>query len=486
MKVLQSQKTHKFYINGKWLKAEDDSVMEVINPATNECIAHVTSGGQVEAELAVEAAANAFKDWSKRPAIERANFLMALYYKVLENQEELAYLVTLESGKPLMQSRMEVKNGAEYIRWNAEEARRIYGTTMESSDSQRRMQIKKAAVGPVAAITPWNFPFAMVARKLSPALAAGCTVVLKPSEETPLSAIKFFEIAEEVGFPKGVMNLVIGNPQVIGEVWLTDKRIRKITFTGSTAVGKMLYQKAANQVKRLSMELGGHAPIIVFEDCNIDKAIQQIVRSKFNNNGQTCISPNRIYVHESIIDHFTEEIGQAVKKLKVGDGTNDDSNVGPVINPDGLKKAESHVRDAIDKGAQIVTGGKRYDAEGCEKGFFFYPTVLKDVNETMKVAIEETFGPIAPILSFSSEAEVIEKANDTDYGLAAYLFTTDLSRAHRVSEMLEYGMVGVNDTVLSQVEGAFGGVKESGFGREGGPEALEDFLEQKFISTIIE
>ncbi|MBP2076040.1 NAD-dependent succinate-semialdehyde dehydrogenase [Oceanobacillus polygoni] len=486
MTVLQSQKTHRFYINGKWLKAEDDAVIEVINPATNECIANVTSGGEAEAKLAVEAAANAFKEWSRKPAVERANLLLSLYHKVLENHEELAYLVTLESGKPLMQSRMEVKNGAEYIRWNAEEARRIYGTTIESSDSQRRMQIKKEAVGPVAAITPWNFPFAMVARKLSPALAAGCTVALKPSEETPLSAIKFFEIAEEVGFPKGVMNLVIGNPQVIGEVWLTDKRIRKITFTGSTAVGKMLYQKAAKQVKRLSMELGGHAPIIVFEDCNVDKAVQQIVRSKFNNNGQTCISPNRIYVHESVIDHFTEEMGRAVKKFKVGDGTNEESNVGPVINPDGLKKAESHVRDAIDKGAQIVTGGKRYDAEGCEKGFFFYPTVLKDVNETMKVATEETFGPIAPILSFSSEAEVIEKANDTDYGLAAYLFTTDLSRAHRVSEMLEYGMVGVNDTVLSQVEGAFGGVKESGFGREGGPEALEDFLEKKFISTIIE
>ncbi|GAA0440292.1 NADP-dependent succinate-semialdehyde dehydrogenase [Lentibacillus halophilus] len=485
MTVLKSKKSCKLYIDGKWLEAKGDSTIEVINPATNENIAQISSGGQEEAELAVNAAASAFHDWSNKPAKERADLLWALYNKVLENQEELAKVMTLEAGKPLAQARGEVRNGAEYIRWNAEEARRIYGTTVESTDAQKRLQVKKGAVGPVAAITPWNFPFAMVARKLSPALAAGCTVVLKPSEETPISAMKFFELAEEVGFPKGVMNLVIGNPQTIGDVWLTDKRIKKITFTGSTNVGKMLYQKAANQVKRISMELGGHAPIIVFDDCDIDKAVQQILRSKLNNSGQTCVSPNRIYVQESIVDQFTEKLGQMAKNVKVGDGNKNDSEMGPVINQVGLQKIESHVKDAIDKGAEVVAGAKKYEEDGCENGFFYSPTVLKHVDESMTIANEETFGPVAPILSFTSDEEVIEKANDTDYGLAAYIFTTDLSRSHRVTEGLEYGMVGVNDTVLAQVEGAFGGVKESGFGREGGPDALDDFLEEKFITTII-
>lgn len=476
----------KLYIDGKWINAEGDATLEVINPATKEVIAEVTSGGKEEAKQAVDAASAAFKEWSKRPAVERADLLLALYNKLLEKQEEIARVITLEAGKPLMQAMGEVKNGAEYIRWNAEEARRIYGTTVESTDAQKRLQIKKEAVGPVAAITPWNFPFAMVTRKLSPALAAGCTVVLKPSEETPMSAVKLFELAEEVGFPKGVMNLVIGDPQPIGDVWLTDKRIKKITFTGSTKVGKMLYGRASDQVKRVSMELGGHAPMIVFEDCDMEKSIQQILKSKLNNSGQTCISPNRIYVQESIIDEFTEKLGEMAKNIKVGDGTKTDSDIGPVINAAGLKKVETHVNDAVEKGATVVAGGKRYTENSCENGFFYSPTVLKDVDESMIIANEETFGPVAPILSFTSEEEVIEKANDTDYGLAAYIFTTNLSRSHRVSEALEYGMVGVNDTVLAQVEGAFGGVKESGFGREGGPDALEDFLEKKFISTLID
>lgn len=473
----------KLYIDGKWINADGGSTLEVINPATKGVIAEVTSGRKEEAKLAVDAATAAFKDWSERPAVEKADLLLALYNKVLEKQEEIARVITLEAGKPLMQAMGEVKNGAEYIRWNAEEARRIYGTTVESSDAQKRLQIKKEAVGPVAAITPWNFPFAMVTRKVSPALAAGCTVVLKPSEETPMSAVKLFEIAEEVGFPKGVMNLVIGDPQPIGDVWLTDKRIKKVTFTGSTNVGKILYKRASDQVKRVSMELGGHAPIIVFDDCDMEKSIQQILKSKLNNSGQTCISPNRIYVQESIINEFTEKLGEMAKNIKIGDGTKSDSDIGPLINAAGLKKVETHVKDAVEKGATVVAGGKTYEEDGCENGFFYSPTVLKGVNESMIIANEETFGPVAPILSFTSDEEIIEIANDTDYGLAAYIFTRDLSRSHRVSEALEYGMVGVNDTVLAQVEGAFGGMKESGFGREGGPDALEDFLEKKFIST---
>jgi succinate-semialdehyde dehydrogenase/glutarate-semialdehyde dehydrogenase len=485
MKVQEKVTYSNFFINGAWEASKSNENIDVINPATGESIAQIPSGGSEEASAAVDAAANAFKEWSKTPAKERANLLLDLYYKILESKEEIAKIVTLESGKPLKQARMEVANGAEYIRWNAEEARRIYGTTMESAAPNKRLQLSKRAIGPVVAITPWNFPFSMVTRKLSPALAAGCTVALKPAEETPLSAIKFFEIAETVGFPKGVLNLVIGDAPAIGDTWLSDKRVRKITFTGSTAVGKMLYEKAAKQVKRVSMELGGHAPIIVFDDCDLEQAVQQIARSKFNNSGQTCICPNRIYVQESIIDEFTSKLKQFIQNLKVGNGENETSDVGPVINEQALQKAQDHVTEAVAKGAEVVIGGEKYNAPGCEDGFFYAPTVLKNVDETMKIATEETFGPVAPILSFTHDEEVIEKANNTDYGLAAYIFTSNLSRSHIVAQELDYGMVGVNDTVLAQVEGAFGGVKESGFGREGGPETLDDFLERKFISTVV-
>lgn len=485
MSTKEKQTTKEFFINGVWQTAEENSTIDVINPATGECVAHVSKGGAKEAKLAIDAASEAFGAWKKTPARERANLLWNLYEKVLDYQEELAEIMTLEAGKPLKQSRMEVLNGAEYIRWNAEEARRIYGTTVESMDPSKRLQLKKEAIGPVVAITPWNFPFSMITRKLSPALAAGCTVALKPAEETPLTAIKFFEIVEEVGFPKGVLNLVIGDAPAIGDTWLSDKRVRKVTFTGSTKVGKMLYEKAAQQVKRASMELGGHAPILVFDDCDLEATIQQIVRSKLNNSGQTCISPNRIYVHENIVDEFTDKCKQLIQSMNVGNGAKDNTDIGPVINEQGVQKAESHVKDALEKGATLVLGGEKLQVDGCENGFFYAPTILKDVDETMEIAYAETFGPIAPIFSFKTEEEVINKANDTDYGLAAYIFTNDLSRSHRISEALEFGMVGINDTVLSQVEGAFGGVKESGFGREGGPDTLEGFLETKFISTII-
>ncbi|MGY4691475.1 NAD-dependent succinate-semialdehyde dehydrogenase [Salibacterium sp. K-3] len=479
------QTFYKNFINGSWVGDTAESAIEVINPAENNCIGRVANAGKQEAEAAVAAASDSFKGWSRQTARERANKLWKLYDVVLNNKEEIADVITLECGKPKKQALMEVVNGAEYIRWNAEEARRSYGTTVHAMDSSKRLQINKEPVGPVAAITPWNFPFSMIARKLSPALAAGCTVVLKPAEETPLSAVKFFEMAEEAGFPAGVINLVIGDPEPIGNTLLADKRIRKVTFTGSTEVGKMLYQKAGEQVKRISMELGGHAPVIVFDDCDMDAAVQQITRSKFNNTGQTCICVNRIYVQDTVIDEFTQKLKLAVDQLNIGDVHNTETDVGPLINKDSLIKTNSHVQDAVAKGAEIVTGGAENTAPGFEDGFYYQPTVLKGVTNRMQIASEETFGPVAPIFSFKTEMEAVEEANNTDYGLAAYIFTNDLSRSHRLSEELEYGMVGVNDTILAQVEGAFGGVKESGVGREGGPSTLDDFLESKFVSTII-
>lgn len=473
------------YINGEWFSSVDDETIDVVNPGTGENITKLAVSGNKEATSAITAAAEAFKSWSKTPAKKRADLLWDLYHAVLENQEEIAKIITQEAGKPLKQSRGEVANGAEYIRWNAEESRRIYGTTMDASSPNKRLQLNKEAIGPVAAITPWNFPFSMITRKLSPALAAGCTIVLKPAEETPLSAIKFFEIAESVGFPKGVLNLVIGNAPSIGNTWLSDKRIKKITFTGSTAVGKTLYEKAAKQVKRVSMELGGHAPIIVFDDCDMETAIKQITGSKFNNSGQTCISPNRIYVQDTILENFSNKLTQAVKSMTLAYGENEEADIGPVINEPAREKVERHVQDAVAKGAKIQLGGDRREMPGYENGYFYAPTILKDVDDTMEISSKETFGPVIPLLSFKTEEEVIEKANNTEYGLAAYLFTNDLSRSHVVAEELEYGMIGVNDTVLAQVEGGFGGVKESGFGREGGPETLEDFVESKFISTAI-
>jgi len=478
-------KVYKNYINGQWVEAESGETFSIVNPSTGEFVFEVTKSAELEAKKAVDATVEAFHDWATTPPKTRADLLMDLYHKVLTHQEELAEIVTLEAGKPLQQSLMEVGNGAEYIRWNAEEARRMYGKTIDAAVPNKRLQVNKTAIGPVIAITPWNFPFSMVARKLAPALAAGCTVALKPAEETPLSAIRFFELAEEVGFPKGVLNLVTGDAPKIGDTWLADKRVKKITFTGSTKVGKMLNEKAAKQLKRASLELGGHAPFIVFDDCDIDATIQQITRAKLNNSGQTCICPNRVYVHENILDEFTEKFKYSFESLKVGNGKDESTTVGPVINMAGIEKAQEQVEDAVSKGATVVTGGKRVHPEGAENGFFFAPTILSNVNETMNITFEETFGPVAPIIPFKTEEEVIEKANDTDYGLAAYVFTQNLSRSYRVSEALQFGMVGINDTVLAQVEGAFGGVKESGFGREGGPDTLEGFLEQKFVSTTI-
>ncbi|MGZ9817771.1 NAD-dependent succinate-semialdehyde dehydrogenase [Peribacillus simplex] len=485
MEILKSPKKYQLFINGEWKDSISNQFIEVINPANGNVVGQVASGTMVETKEAIDAACYSFFSWSKEPPKARADMLLRLYYLLLENEDHFASVITNEMGKPIVQARSEVQIAAEHFRWNAEEARRIYGQTIQSSEKQKRLSIIRQSVGPVAAITPWNFPLSMVARKLAPALAAGCTVVLKPAEQTPISAIEFFKLAEKAGVPKGVINLVIGNPKEIGDVLLEDKRIRKITFTGSTEVGKLLYKKAANQVKRVSMELGGHAPIIVFEDCDLESTVNQVVKSKFNNTGQTCVCPNRIYVQKSIKDAFINLFKEKVQSLKMGYGIDENIDVGPVVNKSGLAKVKKHVEDALQKGATLVVGGKVSDKDHHKNGYFYEPTVLDCVNEQMLIANQETFGPVAPIFSFETEKEVVKKANNTDFGLAAYIFTENLSRSVRVSEALEYGMVGINDTVVSHVEGSFGGIKESGIGREGGPDCLDDFLQMKLITTII-
>ncbi|KMY53354.1 succinate-semialdehyde dehydrogenase [Bacillus sp. FJAT-27231] len=483
--VAREVKTANLYIDGEWVKPVSKSYFDVVSPATGEVVLKAALGSEEDTKKAIDAAVAAFPEWSAKTGKERATILTRLYQLMLEHSEALAESVSIEMGKPIQQARGEVMNAAEYVLWNLEEGKRITGEIVPSSVKNRRLQVIRQPIGPVAAITPWNFPLGMITRKLAPALAAGCTVVLKPAEQTPGSAILFFELAEKAGIPKGVINLVTGSPEKIGDVLLSDKRIRKITFTGSTNVGKLLLRKAADQVKRVSMELGGHAPFIVFEDADLDHTIEQLIRCKFQNCGQTCISANRIYVQESIQERFLSLLKEKTESLRVGSGLEKEVDVGPLVSKEGLSKVEEQVNDAVKQGATLVTGGEKQKVDGYENGYFYKPTILAGVTDEMLIATNETFGPVAPIFTFKTEEEVITKANDTDYGLAAYCFTNDLSRSVRVSEALEYGMVGINDTVLSQVEGPFGGIKESGMGREGGTDGLDDFLEKKFISTII-
>jgi succinate-semialdehyde dehydrogenase/glutarate-semialdehyde dehydrogenase len=470
---------YQLYINGEWVSSISGNSYDVINPATGEAAGKAAFGDERDAALAIEAADQAFSVWSQTPAKDRSQILMRIYQLMLERKEELAQTITIEMGKPIREARNEVQSAAEYIQWNAEEAKRVYGETIPSSFQNKRLLTIRQPVGPVGAITPWNFPLAMVTRKLSPALAAGCTVVLKPASQTPGCAVRLFELAEEAGLPKGVANLVMGSSSRIGKELLTSPQIRKITFTGSTEVGKLLLKDAADQVKRVSMELGGHAPFIVFEDADLEAAVEGAIASKFRNAGQTCICANRIYVQSSVVEEFTSLFKSKVEKLVIGNGIQDSTDVGPVIDEKGLMKVQEHVDDALSKGAELVTGGKRWNFQG---GTFYHPTILAQVNEEMLIAAEETFGPVAPIFAFNTEEEVLKKANNTIYGLAAYFYTRDLGRAIRVYEKLEYGMVGCNDPVPTTVQGPFGGWKESGMGREGGPGGLDDFLETKFVS----
>jgi len=481
MKEINEMEEKKFYMNGEWLAARSGNSYEVHNPATGELVSEVAYGDGRDARLAIASAANAFEAWSSRTAAERSTFLYKLYSVMLEEKESLAKAITLEMGKPLKEARGEVNIAAEYVLWYAEEAKRVYGEIVSASSANKRIHVIKQPVGPVAAITPWNFPVSMVTRKLAPALAAGCTVVLKPSSHTPNSAIKLFECIEKAGFPEGVANLVIGKSSRIGEEFTSHPKIKKITFTGSTAVGKHLMKAASQQVKRVSMELGGHAPFIVFEDADLEKAAEGAVMSKFRNTGQTCICLNRLFVHRSVKEEFEHIFKEKVEQLRVENGMDETADIGPLIDESALEKVQEHVKDAVDKGATLITGG-----ENVGEGTLFYkPTILSNVTDEMLIMHEETFGPVCPLYVFDEEDEVIEMANDTAYGLAAYYFTNDLGRAIRVGEKLDYGIIGVNDAVPTTVQAPFGGMKESGLGREGGHQGLTGFLEEKFLSIDI-
>lgn len=471
--------THFMYINGEQVDSDTKETIEVINPATNKVIASVPKGGMAEAKRAVDAAHTAFKEWSKKTAIERGQLLMKWFQLIDENKEELGRLMTLEQGKPLKEAVGEIAYANSFISWYAEEGKRIYGETIPASHPNKRILVHKQPVGVIAAITPWNFPAAMITRKVGPALAAGCTAVVKPASQTPLTAIRLAELAGEAGIPKGVINVVTGNARAIGDAWLEDSRVRKITFTGSTEIGKVLMKGAADTVKKISLELGGHAPFIVMDDADLDKAVEGVIGSKFRNAGQTCICTNRIYVHESIVDDFHEKFQKAVAQLKVGDGLEEGTDIGPLIDEAALVKVAEHIGDAISKGANVLHGGNRI--EGSE-GYYYEPTVLTNVSDAMICMQEETFGPLAPVTTFRTEEEVIERANNSPYGLAAYVFTENIGKAIRISEQLEYGIVGLNDGLPSVAQAPFGGFKESGLGREGGHYGIDEYIEVKYIS----
>ncbi|SFE56794.1 NAD-dependent succinate-semialdehyde dehydrogenase [Alteribacillus iranensis] len=466
------------YINGKWSGGDLD-MMEVHNPATQELVGEVPRGGTEETRTAIDAAHDAFQTWSQTTAYERAALLDKFNDAILENTEELAQIMTMEMGKPFAEAKGEVAYAASFIDWFAAEGKRVYGQTIPAHLPGKRMQVWKQPVGVVAAITPWNFPLAMLTRKMGPALAAGCTVVIKPSRETPLSAIRLVELCEEVGFPPGVVNIVTGSSSQIGGEMMSNEKVRKITFTGSTEIGKQLMRQGADTVKRLSLELGGHAPIIVLDDADIDKAVQGTLASKFRNSGQTCICGNRIYVHARIYDEFVTRFTAAVEDLKLGNGMDQGVNVGPLINLDGVEKVQNHVQDAVEKGAEVTTGGSKAEDIGPN---YYKPTVIKDVNHDMIVMSEETFGPVAPIQKITSDEEAVKLANDTPFGLAAYVFTESNSRGIQLIEKLNYGIVGWNDGAPSAAQAPFGGMKESGMGREGGQQGIEDFLEKQYVS----
>ncbi|MFD1362094.1 NAD-dependent succinate-semialdehyde dehydrogenase [Lentibacillus salinarum] len=465
-------------INGEWVGQERET-LDVVNPANGETVGTVPYGGEKEAEQAVDAAYDAFQSWSALTAHDRVGYLKKLNQLMLDHQEELAQLMTAEMGKPINESRGEVKYAATFIEWFAEEGKRVYGETIPTHATGKRLQVWKKPVGVVAAITPWNFPAAMLTRKMGPALASGCTVIMKPSSESPLTAVKLMELCEQAGFPKGVVNLVTGSSSKIAKVVMENSKVRKVTFTGSTEVGKTLIRQSADQVKKLSLELGGHAPLVVLDDADVDLAVKGTVASKFRNAGQTCICANRVYVQEGIYDEFVDKLSKKVQELKVGDGTDESVDIGPLINQDGLDKVKHHVEDATSKGATVVTGGEAITEYG---GVFYQPTVVKDVNQSMVVMQEETFGPVTPVEKIASDEEAAKMANDTPYGLAAYVFTENVSRGTQLIEKLDFGIVGWNDGGPSAAQVPFGGMKESGIGREGGQEGIEEFVESQYVS----
>ena len=474
----QSLFIEKAYIDGRWVDADDKSTLDVINPVNQEIIGQVPNCGAEETNVAINAAAEAQKKWQKYPAKEKASILRDFYALLCSNQDDLAKILTYEQGKPLAEAIGEIAYSASFIEWFAEEAKRVYGDLIPGHMHDRRTLVIKQPVGVVASITPWNFPSAMLARKVGPALATGCSLVCKPAKQTPFSALAFAYLAEEAGVPKGLLNVLTGNAQTIGKALTDSEVVRKLTFTGSTEIGKMLLKECANTVKRVSMELGGHAPFIVFEDADIEAAIQGAIAAKYRNSGQTCVCANRIYVHEDVYEEFSKGFTKEAGKLKTGQGFDPSTDQGPLIDEAALAKVEEHVADAKNHGGQIALGGKPHQLGG----LFYEPTVIKDANDQMLVSYEETFGPVAPLFSFSSEEEVIERANNTPFGLASYFYTSDLAKSWRVSEQLEYGIVGLNTGIISTEMAPFGGIKESGMGREGSKYGIDDYLEIKYVS----
>ncbi|WP_421810747.1 NAD-dependent succinate-semialdehyde dehydrogenase [Flagellimonas sp.] len=468
----------KSFINGDWVSADDKSTFEVINPFDNSLITNVASLGGQETRRAIDCATEAFKTWSKTTAEERSNLLKKLYQLQMDYLDDLAQILTLEQGKPLKESRGEIKYGASFIEWFAEEARRTYGDTIPSHGVDKRIITIKQPVGVVAAITPWNFPNAMITRKIAPALAAGCTIIVKPAKQTPLSALALAALVEKAGFPKGVFNVITANTaREIGDEFTSNSLVRKISFTGSTKVGKTLMRQCADTVKKVSMELGGNAPFIVFEDANIDNAVSGAIASKFRNAGQTCVCTNRIFVHDKIYETFVDKFTKAVRKLKLGSGLDEKTEIGPLINKDAVEFIDGLVKKSVSEGAELILGGQQID----NMENFYPPTILSNVNSDMEIFKNEIFGSIAPIIKFNDEAEVIRMANDTPFGLASYFYTNDYAKIWRVSEGLEYGMVGVNTGMISTTVAPFGGVKESGNGREGSKYGMDDYLEIKYL-----
>jgi succinate-semialdehyde dehydrogenase/glutarate-semialdehyde dehydrogenase len=461
------------YINGKWISSDDR--FDVTNPATGEVIASVPSLGADETRQAIADAEAAMKGWAARTAKERSNIMRAWYNLIMENAEDLAQIMTAEQGKPLAESRGEVAYGASFIEFFAEEAKRVNGETIPTHKPDARIVCIRQPVGVVAAITPWNFPNAMITRKAGPALCVGCSIVIKPASETPLSALALCELAERAGIPAGVINVVTGKASKIGGEMTSNPTVRMLTFTGSTEIGKVLMEQCAGTVKKVGMELGGNAPFIVFDDADLDAAVTGAMASKYRNAGQTCVCANRLLVQDGVYDAFAEKLAEAVSKMKVGGGTEDGVTTGPLINKAAVEKVQEHIDDAVAKGASIVTGGKSLG------GNFFEPTILRDVTTKMAVTREETFGPVAPLFRFKTEEEAIAMANDTEFGLACYFYTRDIGRVWRVGEALEYGIAGINEGIISTEIAPFGGVKESGIGREGSQHDIEEFVELKYM-----
>lgn len=472
---------HQAYIGGEWQAADSDATFEVFDPATGESLGTVPKMGATETARAIDAAQAAWAGWRMKTAKERAAILRRWFDLVIANSDDLALILTTEQGKPLAEAKGEIAYAASFIEWFAEEGKRVAGDTLPTPDANKRIVVVKEPIGVCAAITPWNFPAAMIARKVGPALAAGCPIVVKPAESTPFSALAMAFLAERAGVPKGVLSVVIGDPKAIGTEITSNPIVRKLSFTGSTAVGRLLMAQSAPTVKKLTLELGGNAPFIVFDDADLDAAVEGAIASKYRNNGQTCVCTNRFFVHERVYDAFADKLAAAVSKLKVGRGTESGATLGPLINEAAVKKVESHIADALAKGASLMTGGKRH-ASGHG---FFEPTVLTGVKPDMDVAKEETFGPLAPLFRFASEEELVRLANDTEFGLAAYLYSRDIGRVWRVAEALEYGMVGINTGLISNEVAPFGGVKQSGLGREGSHYGIDDYVVIKYLCVAV-